>query len=67
MSVENRQTNQPKKKSDTIAEVSILWNYKKCIKSPGDSVQHTIELNSKGMFACPKFTRFFNDDDIRIS
>jgi hypothetical protein len=33
------------------------------------STQRVLELSRKGIFACPKFTRFFNDDadELRIS
>ncbi len=33
----------------------------------GDSDRRTIELNSKGIFACPKYTDLFQDgDDVKI-
>lgn len=34
----------------------------------GKSTRRALALNRKGIFACPKYTQFFNDDedDIRI-
>jgi hypothetical protein len=45
----------------------IITRYKE--GEPKDkSRQRVLELSRKGIFACPKFTRFFNDDadDVRI-
>jgi hypothetical protein len=58
--------NHSETKSMLIDDVLTTWNTE---GEPEDkSTRRALELSRKGIFACPKFTRFFNDDedDLRI-